>query len=80
MSITDVPNAIKFTKEGTVEVIVEEQVGKVTVSVKDSGTGIDANTIPSIIFKICYKIISRNRTRLVYLQRYNRSSRWTDMG
>jgi len=48
-------NAIKFTKEGTVEVIIEEQVGKVTVSVKDSGTGIDANIFPRLFSKFVTK-------------------------
>jgi signal transduction histidine kinase len=48
-------NAIKFTKEGTVEVIVEEQVGKVTVSVKDPGTGIDVNIFPRLFSKFVTK-------------------------
>ena len=48
-------NAIKFTKDGTVEVIIEEQVGKVTVSVKDSGTGIDANIFPRLFSKFVTK-------------------------
>ena len=48
-------NAIKFTKDGTVEVIIGGQVGKVTVSVKDSGTGIDANIFPRLFSKFVTK-------------------------
>lgn len=48
-------NAVKFTNEGTVEVIIEEQIGKVTVSVKDPGKGIDDNIFPRLFSKFVTK-------------------------
>src|SRR5215469_15355152 len=48
-------NAVKFTNEGTIEVIIEEQVGKVTVSVKDPGKGIDDNIFPRLFSKFVTK-------------------------
>ena len=48
-------NAIKFTNEGTIEVIIEEQQGKVTVSVKDPGNGIDVNIFPRLFSKFVTK-------------------------
>jgi len=48
-------NAVKFTNEGTIEVIIEEQVGRVTVSVKDPGKGIDDNIFPRLFSKFVTK-------------------------
>jgi len=48
-------NAVKFTNEGTIEVIIEEQVGKVTVSVKDPGKGIDDYIFPRLFSKFVTK-------------------------
>jgi signal transduction histidine kinase len=48
-------NAVKFANEGTIEVIIEEQVGRVTVSVKDPGKGIDDNIFPRLFSKFVTK-------------------------
>jgi signal transduction histidine kinase len=48
-------NAVKFTNEGTVEVNIEEQAAKVTVSVKDPGKGIDVNIFPRLFSKFVTK-------------------------
>ena len=48
MNILD--NAIKYTPEGTVDVSVTNAKRKVLIVIKDTGVGIDAETIP-VLFK-----------------------------
>jgi signal transduction histidine kinase len=44
-------NAIKFTPEGTIRINVEEDKNWVTVSVKDTGQGIDVSILPRLFTK-----------------------------
>jgi signal transduction histidine kinase len=50
-------NAIKFTKSGTisVRVSVNEQTNEVTVSIKDTGEGIDRSMLPQLFTKFSSK-------------------------
>jgi len=48
-------NAIKFTSEGTVIVTSEMSDGHVLVNIKDTGTGIDAEVLPSLFTKFVTK-------------------------
>jgi two-component system sensor histidine kinase VicK len=52
-----ISNAIKFTKEGNIEIFLEElQDGKVVMlSVKDTGSGIDSDIIPRLFTKFATK-------------------------
>ena len=48
-------NAIKFTNEGTINVTSERTDGHVLVNIKDTGTGIDAQVLPSLFTKFVTK-------------------------
>jgi len=48
-------NAIKFTNEGTINVTSEKTDGHVLVNIKDTGTGIDAEVLPSLFTKFVTK-------------------------
>jgi len=48
-------NAIKFTKEGTIDVITEEADNEVIVKIKDSGSGIDPEIFPKLFEKFASK-------------------------
>jgi two-component system, OmpR family, sensor histidine kinase VicK len=50
-------NAIKFTKNGSisVKVSVNEQTKEVSVSIKDTGEGIDRNILPQLFTKFSSK-------------------------
>ena len=48
-------NAIKFTREGNISIISEKNNGQVTISVKDTGTGIDSNILPRLFTKFATK-------------------------
>ena len=44
-------NAIKFTQEGKIAITVTETKDQVTVSIKDTGVGIDPNVFPNLFTK-----------------------------
>ena len=48
-------NAIKFTKTGTIEILSIVQDGKIIISVKDNGPGIDHQIIPILFSKFVTK-------------------------
>jgi two-component system sensor histidine kinase VicK len=48
-------NAIKFTKEGTIDVITEKADNEVIVKIKDSGSGIDPEIFPKLFEKFASK-------------------------
>ena len=48
-------NAINFTKEGNISIISEKNNGQVTISVKDTGRGIDLNIFPRLFTKFATK-------------------------
>ena len=48
-------NAIKFTNEGTINVTTEKNDGHVLVKIKDTGTGINAEVLPSLFTKFVTK-------------------------
>lgn len=48
-------NAIKFTNEGTIHVMLEERYGQAIVSVKDTGRGIDPEIFPKLFTKFATK-------------------------
>jgi two-component system, OmpR family, sensor histidine kinase VicK len=50
-----VSNAIKFTKEGTISITTEKKDKQITVSVKDSGAGIDSEIFPRLFSKFATK-------------------------
>jgi two-component system, OmpR family, sensor histidine kinase VicK len=50
-----VSNAIKFTKEGTISITTEKKDKLITVSVKDSGAGIDSEIFPRLFSKFATK-------------------------
>jgi signal transduction histidine kinase len=50
-----VRNAIKFTKEGDILIAVRKDDGRVIVSVKDTGTGIDPEILPRLFSKFASK-------------------------
>ncbi len=48
-------NAIKFTDEGTIDLVIEKQGSEnnVFINVKDTGSGIDQSILPKLFSKIC---------------------------
>jgi signal transduction histidine kinase len=44
-------NAVKFTKEGSITLKLEVQAGKASISVSDTGTGIDPEEVPKLFTK-----------------------------
>ena len=48
-------NAIKFTKEGTILVTLEQKDGQAIVAVKDTGIGIDPEVLPKLFGKFATK-------------------------
>jgi signal transduction histidine kinase len=48
-------NAVKFTKEGTISIVVEKKDSKVTFNIKDTGTGIDPEILPRLFSKFASK-------------------------
>jgi two-component system, OmpR family, sensor histidine kinase VicK len=51
-------NAIKFTKGGSIRVAIEKKDTEVVVSIKDAGTGIDAEILPRLFTKFATKSTS----------------------
>ena len=54
-------NALKFTKEGSITVIVEikkdntnDKYDEIFISIKDTGTGIHPEVLPKTFYKICH--------------------------
>ena len=50
-----VGNALKFTHEGAIDVAVKKKEEQVTVSVHDTGTGVDAEILPRLFTKFATK-------------------------
>ena len=48
-------NCIKFTKEGTISLNVEEKDNQALVTVKDTGSGIDPEMLPRVFSKFATK-------------------------
>ena len=48
-------NAVKFTKEGTISIVLEKTDSKVTFNIKDTGTGIDSEILPRLFTKFATK-------------------------
>jgi signal transduction histidine kinase len=48
-------NAIKFTKEGTIFVLVQGKDGQAIVNIKDEGQGIDTSILPKLFTKFATK-------------------------
>jgi signal transduction histidine kinase len=48
-------NAIKFTKQGKIEITVYRANGDIAISIRDSGDGIDANIMPRLFSKFATK-------------------------
>lgn len=48
-------NALKFTKEGTILITLEEKEGQAVVSIKDTGNGIDPEILPRLFEKFATK-------------------------
>jgi signal transduction histidine kinase len=71
-------NAVKFTEYGIITTIVEKNNhnNEVSVSVKDTGAGIDKDILPRLFMKVCNKIKTRNWIRVIHIKRFSRSSRW----
>ena len=65
-------NAIQFTKEGSITVIVQTKENEILVSIKDTGTGIHSEVLPKLFTKFATK--THNRWywfRIIYFQEYN---------
>ena len=80
-------NAIKFTNEGSITIIVERKKDnndndEIVVSIKDTGTGIDSTDIAKTFYKICYQVYNRKRNGIgvIYFQEYNRKTWRKNMG
>ena len=66
---------MKFTNEDdTIYVTIEKKytgsIGEVTVSIKDTGTGIDPEIFPRLFTKFATKSYKGTGLRFVYLQKY----------
>jgi signal transduction histidine kinase len=75
-----IDNAIKFTNQGTISIVIDKKRDDVTVSVKDTGSGIHPDILPTTILKIYIKIISRYWSGIIYIQKHYRSSWRQAMG
>ena len=65
-------NAIQFTKEGSITVIVQRKENEILVSIKDTGTGIHSEVLPKLFTKFATKSLYRwNWFRIIYFQEYN---------
>ena len=75
-------NAFKFTKEGSIIVNVgrDQRNIKATVSVKDSGKGIDPEVVPRLFEKFASKSFQGTGLRLVHLKKHCRRAWWQNMG
>ena len=79
-------NAVKFTEQtrGDVYVAAEEKEKAdqeiVVVTIKDTGIGIDPEILPRLFTKFATKSQAGYRAWIIYLQEYNRSTWWQNMG
>jgi signal transduction histidine kinase len=48
-------NAVKFTKEGTISIVLEKKDSQVTFNIKDTGSGIDSEILPRLFTKFATK-------------------------
>jgi signal transduction histidine kinase len=48
-------NSLKFTKEGTISIMVEKKDSQAIISIKDAGTGIDSEILPRLFSKFASK-------------------------
>jgi signal transduction histidine kinase len=48
-------NSLKFTKEGTISIMVEKKDSQAIISIKDAGTGIDYEILPRLFSKFASK-------------------------
>ena len=51
-------NAIQFTNEGSITVIVQRKENKILVSIKDTGTGIHPEVLPKLFTKFATKTLT----------------------
>ncbi|HEY5737913.1 MAG TPA: HAMP domain-containing sensor histidine kinase, partial [Nitrososphaeraceae archaeon] len=51
-------NAIQFTKEGSITVIVQTKENEILVSIKDTGTGIHPEVLPKLFTKFATKTLT----------------------
>ena len=51
-------NAIQFTKEGSITVIVQTKENEILVSIKDTGTGIHSEVLPKLFTKFATKTLT----------------------
>ena len=88
-------NAMKFTKEGTISILVEKKKDdennnnnnkysnnkkEVIISVKDTGSGIDSEIFPRLFSKFASKSSERYWIRFVYIKKYYQRSWRENMG
>ena len=51
-------NAIQFTKEGSITVVVQRKENEILVSIKDTGTGIHSEVLPKLFTKFATKTLT----------------------
>ena len=79
-------NSLKFTKparegeKGKIHISSEKKDNQATVSIMDTGMGIEHRNISKAFFEICLEVLLRYRLRTLYLKKYNRRTWWQDMG
>ena len=75
-------NALKFTNEGHIIVNAHESNNKkeVTVSITDTGSGINEGIFAKLFSKFATKSFSGTGLRIIYFKEYCRSSWWENMG
>ena len=64
-----IDNALKFAKLGKISIVSERIDGKVEVSVKDDGSGIDPEDTAKTIFEVCYKKSSQGNRLGLYISK-----------